>query len=381
MKNLRNTWGVLIALMLIVSLSGAQILADSIQDLNNQADEIESQNQQLEASKEEVEAYIAEIDNKISAASAQLNETNTKLDDTRVKIDKTEKELKEAQESIDIQYDDMKLRIQFMYENGDTQMLDLLLGSEDFSEFINKAEYISELSQYDRDMLEKLKHTRKKIADSKKVLETEEKNLVALQTEQENRKAQLVSLSSEKEAELAGYNDQIAENEEKLAKIENEVKAMEAKIAAAKKAQEQQQQKPNTPAPKPSGNGYYWPVPGYNNVSSDFGYRTDPIHGGSQFHTGIDIPAPTGTPVVAAQSGVVAWACYSSSAGNWVGITHSDGATSVYMHLSGFAVSEGQSVSAGQTIGYIGSTGWSTGPHLDFSVRVNGSAVSPWNYL
>lgn len=381
MKNFSKIWGVLISLALVISMSGAQIFADSISELNQQANEIESKNEELEAEKAEVQEYIDEIDSKISTAAANLNATNEKLSSTRNKIEKTEKELKEAEESIDVQYEDMKLRIQFMYENGDTEMLDLLLGSENFSDFINKAEYITELSQYDREMLDKLKNTKKKIADSKKTLEKEEKSLASLQSEQKGKMAELEALSSEKQAELANYNQQIDDNEAQMAKIESEIKAMEAKIAAAQKALEQQNNQQNKPTPKPSGNGYYWPVPGYTTVSSDYGYRTDPIHGGTQFHTGIDIPAPTGTPIVAAQSGVVVWATGSSSAGNWVGISHADGAVSVYMHMSGFAVSEGQTVSAGQVIGYVGSTGWSTGAHLDFSVRVNGSSVNPWNYL
>ncbi len=387
MKNFTKTWGVLIALTLIITLSGAQIFADSISDLNQQADEIESENQELEAEKASVEDYIDEIDGKISTAAANLNDTNKKLEETRNKIEKTEKELAEAEESIDGQYEDMKLRIQFMYENGETEILDLLLGSKNFSDFINKAEYITELSQYDRNMLEKLKKTKEKIATAKETLEKEEKSLASLQEDQKIEVANLEALSSEKEKELAEYNQKIDDNEAKMAQIEDEIADMQAKIDEAKRIQEQKEREEQennptpTPTPTPSGNGYTWPVPGYSTVSSDFGYRTDPIHGGTQFHTGIDIPAPTGTSIVAAQSGVVAWANYSSSAGNWVGITHSDGATSVYMHMSGFAVSEGQSVSAGQTIGYIGSTGWSTGPHLDFSVRVNGSAVSPWNYL
>lgn len=372
MKKIAKRWSILISLMLVLIMAGNQIFADEISDLNNQKDEIESENQELEASIENVEAYIDEIDGKISVAAAELNETNNKLEKTRDKIKNTKEELKVAEESIQEQYASMKLRIQFMYENGDTQLLDLLLGSKDFSEFINKAEYISELSQYDRDMLMQLKETKQKIANAKTVLEEKEKELVALQTEQEEKMAELESLSAKKETELASYENQIEENEKQLAQIESEIDAMEAKI-------KETQQGGNIP--QASGNGYIWPVPGHTYVSSDYGYRTDPIHGGQQFHTGIDIPAPTGTPVVAAEAGVVVWATYSNSAGNWIGVSHSNGTTTVYMHLSGFAVSTGQTVSAGQTIGYVGSTGWSTGAHLDFSVRINSDSVSPWNYL
>lgn len=124
-----------------------------------------------------------------------------------------------------------------------------------------------------------------------------------------------------------------------------------------------------------------WPLPGRTYISSYFGNRSDPFTGITSYHSGIDIPAPTGTEIHAACGGEVAWAYYSSTAGNWVGIDHGNGLYTVYMHMSKILVTEGQEVQTGDVIGLVGSTGRSTGPHLHLSVRLNGDYVEPLNYV
>lgn len=368
---------------------------DKLSDLNQQKQEAESQQQDLENSKAEAQAYIDKVDKELTALATEMYETSQKLENTQKKIKKTKKKLKNAKESINTQYDDMKLRIKYMYENGDTQMMDLLLNSGSFTDFLNKAEYITELSQYDRKMLEKLKKTKKEIADAKSTLEKEEKNLVAMQKQQESDKSALESLSASKQQELAQYDELISHNEDTAKSLENEISAQERRvaaaeqesIAAAKRAQQQAQSTPSTsstpsaPSHSATVSGYVWPLPGYTTVSSDFGYRSDPFTGATAYHSGIDMPAPSGTPIVAAASGTVEWANYSSSAGNWIGINHGNGVYTVYMHMSALLVSSGTSVSAGQTIGLVGTTGSSTGNHLHFSVRKNGNYVNPWDYV
>ena len=263
-------------------------------------------------------------------------------------------------------------------------------------------------------MLDQLKKTKKEIADAKSTLEKEENNLVAIQKQQKEEKEQLEALSESKKEELEVYKSALASNEASADAIDAEIAAQEKRIAAAeqesKEAAQQaelaarqaaeaskQQEKetqgiqqlpsttktPGTSSPSHASTvaGFTWPCPGHSVISSDYGVRSDPFTGASSFHSGIDIPAPQGTPVVASASGRVEWASYSATAGNWIGISHGNGITTVYMHMSALLVSAGQNVNSGQTIGLVGTTGSSTGNHLHFSVRVNGAYVSPWNYV
>lgn len=396
---------VVLAFVMAITLAGTvtnmNVGASKIDDLKKQKQEQEAKKEKLEKKAANAEQYIAEIDSKITNVSEQLRETNVKLDTTQQGISKAKKELKAAQKSVNEQYENMKLRIAYMYENGDTQLLDLLFNSDSVTEFLNKAEYISEVSKYDRNMLTKFKNTRQKIADTKTKLEKDEKKLLSLQQNQQTQKANLESLSANKQAELSGYEDQIEQAEAAAKSIDSEIAdqqaAIQAAIEAEKKRQEEERKKqeaaaqqpqsnpqsnPQTTQPaQPSGNGGWgWPLPGYTSISSNYG-DTD---GRSAPHNGIDIPAPSGTAIVAAASGTVAWANYSSSAGNWVGVTHANGVTSVYMHMSSIGVSAGQHVSRGQYLGAVGNTGYSFGNHLHFGVTIGtlpGNWANPWNYL
>lgn len=402
MRKLSKIISVILTIAITVTMTCSYSFADvsnekdKLGDLNQQKNEAESEKKELEDSKAKAEAYISEVDKKLTNLATEIYETSQKLEKTQKKIETTQKKLTKAEESITVQYDDMKLRIQYMYENGDSQMMDLLLNSGSFTEFLNKAEYITELSQYDRKMLNKLKETKQEIADAKSTLEKEEKNLVAMQEQQQSDKASLENLSAAKQQELAQYESLLDDNEALAAYIESQISAQEKRVAAAEEESRevariaaekaaQNQTTPNTNNVTTSHTatvgGFVWPVPGYTTISSDYGYRTNPITGAPQFHNGIDIPAPSGTPIVAAASGTVEWANPNPTAGNWIGINHGNGVYTVYMHMSAMLVSAGTKVSAGQTIGLVGTTGSSTGNHLDFSVRKNGAYVNPWNYV
>ena len=419
---------IILSLVLAVTLTCSTTFAtvneekNKLSDLNKQKQENQDQKNELESSKSEAEQYIKAVDKQLTDLASDIYNTEKELDKTEEKIKKTKKQLSAAQESIDEQYADMKLRIQYIYENGDTQMLDLILNSESFSDFLNKAEYITELSQYDRKMLNKMKKTKEKIETAKSTLETSKKSLVTMQNQQKTDKEKLEKLSESKQKELESYKTLIADNQDAEDALEQEISAQESKVAvaeqASKKAAEEASKRAAEQASKaaaerqriadakknteqqaneeqnniinnsqsttpstPSVSGFIWPCPGYTTVSSDFGYRSDPFTGKTTYHSGIDIPAPSGTPIVASASGTVAWSNMNATAGNWVGINHGNGVYTVYMHMSVRLVAEGATVSQGQTIGLVGTTGSSTGNHLHFSVRQNGGYVSPWNYI
>ena len=196
-------------------------------------------------------------------------------------------------------------------------------------------------------------------------------------------------------------NELVAGKEEELKKISADLgatkeKLEQLKVAAAEAARKQEELErlakaqasananngAGAGAPVVSGNGTFThPCPGYSRISSEFGWREAPIAGAGNNHKGMDLAAPTGTPIYAAASGTVTTARYSSSAGNWVVINHGNGLQTYYMHASALYVSEGQTVSKGQNIAAVGSTGQSTGPHLHFQVMQNGTPVNPRNYL
>ena len=387
---------------------------NKLSDLQNQKQQAQDENNKLQKSKSDAQEYIQSVDKKLTNLATEMYKTNQKLSKTEGKISKTQKELDNAQVSINEQYEDMKLRIKYMYENGDTQMIDLIFNSKSITDFLNKAEYITELSQYDRDMLNKMKKTKEKIASAKSTLVTEKKNLQTIQVQQKSDQTKLTNLSASKQQELKNYEDLIAHNEATSDELEAEISAQEKRVASAEEqsknqaaaeqarreaaAKKQQAASSNSSTGNTSSNtgsnttdtsnsgnsgssgtvsggGFTWPLPGHTTISSGYGYR------GSEFHKGIDIPASAGTTIVAAGSGTVEWANYSTTAGNWIGINHGNGVYTVYMHCSALIVSAGQNVSAGQSIGLVGNTGASQGNHLHFAVRKNGAYVNPWDYL
>ena len=385
-KNLK----IVISLLIVASLSlnfAMFVKSDKVGNLKKKQEAVSKKKETYKKKKSEAKKYLASVDKQLTDVSTQIYETKNKLGKTQKEIKKTEKRLKAAKESVSVQYQDMKKRIQFMYENGDAQMLDMLLNSKSIGDFLNKAEYISELSTYDRKMFNKLKDTQQKITKAKSNLKTEQDNLTALQDKQKADQASLKELENSKKKELAGYDDLIKDTEASEKKIADEIAAQQAAVAQAEQAEQNyNQQAAKQPKYKGSkgrpGGGWTWPCPSSHTITSEYGYRSDPFGGkGGGFHSGIDIGAPAGTPIVAACAGTVAWSSFSSTAGNWIGISHGNGVVSVYMHMSARIAKTGQHVNKGQTIGLVGTTGSSTGNHLHFGVQKNGAYVNPHNYI
>ncbi len=396
----------IISLILVASLSLTSFVfvkSDKMSNLQKQKESIAKQKEKYKKKKSDVEAYIDNVDQKLTNVSTEIYSLSKKLSKTKVKIKKTKVKLKKAKASVATQNADMTKRIQFMYENGDSEMLDMLLNSKSISDFLNKAEYISDLSKYDRKMFNKLKDTQNKIDKAKNDLYKEKNNIVKLTKKQKSEKNSLKKLEASKKKELSGYNRLIKNTKESEARIAAEIRAQQAAIEAAERAEEARQNQQannnsnnnsnntnnnssnnNNTAPKKKsvGGGWTWPCPSSHTITSEFGYRSDPFGGsGGGYHSGLDIGAPAGTPIVAACSGTVAWSNFSSTAGNWIGISHGNGVVSVYMHMSARIAQAGQHVEAGQTIGLVGTTGSSTGNHLHFGVQVNGSYVNPHSYV
>ena len=434
---MRNIWkmsSILLCTVLLI-MTPAQVLAtektaadykEEIQEKKNKAEEqkqemkdseskvgmmeetvagLNSEKKELQIAKDELSATVEELDTKLSGVQEVLTELEEDIERKTTQIEKTKERLREAESNQDEQYTSMKQRIKFMYEKGDVAYISMVFGAQNLTEMLNKAEYIEELSAYDRKLLDEYTETKYRVINLKDKLETEQVSLMETQEQAAIQEQQMTSLINQKNGEIEKYEseidtkeDAIKEYEAMIASQNATIAALEASILQAEREAEALQKEleesglsdndiDSAPSSKPvttqqvfSG-PFCMPAPSYTRVSDDYGNRIHPILGVKLFHNGIDFAAPGGSPILAAQSGTVIAAAYSSTMGNYIMINHGGGVITVYMHASALYVSAGQTVTKGQKIAAVGTTGRSTGNHLHFSVRVNGSYVSPWSYL
>lgn len=372
-------------------------------------DEAQKKADALNAQKEAAQAEQNALNTQLNQIISEMEETKKKLEAKNKEIEAAEEELVQAKVEENRQYQDMKLRIKFMYEHGDTTYLELLMASESITEFLNKADYVKQLSEYDREMLEEFQAVIKSVEEKEAQLKVEYEEIKVLRDDLIEQQGTVEALLAENKLELSDLETQIGANAKLLADLiaqAEEEKRIREEQAAAAQQQQQQQQKPSnnsggstssTPSSKPdkpsggsgtssggsSGGSYAGATGTFTNpcpgayVSSTFGYRTFD----NSFHNGLDLAAGEGTPTYAADGGRVIIAGWSDSAGNWVVIDHNNGFVTKYMHHSALYVSAGQYVNRGQMIGAVGNTGYSFGAHLHFQVELNGVPVNPQSYL
>lgn len=362
-----------VLLVFVMSLGMVlQVNATSVSEAQKKDKDLKAQKS---AAQEEKNALAAELE----GIMAEIEQTKADIEAKQQEIAQKEEELMYAQIDENNQYESMKKRIKYMYENGDTQFIEILFESKSIGDFLNNAEYIEKISEYDRDMLIEFQKICKMIEEQQKVLEEERVQLEAMQAELASQQSNLESLISAKSAEISKLEGEIADNLKKL----NEAIAEQERLR-----QEAANQNANTgtntgvagPSITPSGSGRLSnPCPSAY-ISSEFGGRKSPGGIGSTNHKGRDYAAPSGSPIYAAASGTVTTVSWNVARGYYVVVNHGDLAT-LYQHCSATYVSVGQKVSAGQNIAAVGSTGYSTGPHLHFEVHVGGVPVDPRYYL
>ena len=363
---------------------------DQISSLEEEKKKTEETIKNLEGLKADTESYVRQLDSDLEELDQELTALSGQITDKESEIEETKSQLEKAKETEEEQYDSMKLRIKYMYEKGETSYLDLLMESGSLSEMLNRAEYIQKISVYDRKQLTRYSEIKNEIAESEKKLEAEHTELVSLKEKTEAKQNSVERLVSEKTQELQKYQNQISANEAQLASYQADIKAQEDRIkqieAELKRQEEEAKKKAEaqgqTYKPVSIGNiNFVWPCPSSGRITSGFGGRTSPTEGASSNHQGIDIGASSGSDIVAAADGTVTISTYSYSAGNYIMLNHGGGVSTVYMHCSKLLVSAGDTVKKGQVIAKVGSTGYSTGPHLHFGVRLNGSYVNPSKYV
>ena len=362
------------------STKSLQEAQDEKAQLEKALKEAQSTIEDLKDSKGDIESKVTELNQQLMDISARITDLENQLTAKSEDIQETKDELAGAKEREAQQYADMKVRIQFMYENGQTSYLEALLSSRNISEFLNSADYIAQIQSYDRQKLTEYQDTVESIVNLEAQLEQEYTDLEALKSTVESNKATVAAMMRQKESELADISGDIEDAQSDADYYAAEIQAQEELIAAIKRAEAEKaaagvEEHPYT------GGAFRWPCPSSTRVTSDYGTRISPMSGASSNHKGIDIGASSGADIIAAADGTVTAASYSSAAGNYVMIDHGGGLYTVYMHASSLLVSPGQTVSAGDVIAKVGSTGISTGSHLHFGVSLNGSYVSPWSYL
>lgn len=397
MKKKRIMTIVLAGLCCLIAAFPAMATKSGLEDAKKKKTAIEQEKKRAEAALKELEtlkgdavAYVKKLDASLETLSDELSQLGTDIEAKEEQIEITKIQLQEAETIEAKQYESMKLRIKYLYEKGDSSYVDLLMQAGSLSELLNKAEYIGKISEYDREKLDEYIETKEQIAETERVLETEHGELLEMQEQTEAKHASVEELLAAKQAELKKVESQIAQAEDQVSEYEKDLKAQENSIKAIEAEIKRQEEEAKKKA-QAAGQTYKtqsigdikftWPCPASSRITSNFGSRTSPTEGASSNHKGIDIGAPTGTNIVASAAGTVVVSTYSYSAGNYVMVNHGGGVYTVYMHASKLLVSVGDTVKQGQVIAKVGSTGYSTGPHLHFGIRVNGTYVNPRQYV
>lgn len=353
------------------------------QNAKDVLDSLEEQQNNVVKEVEELDAQVTDIQSQITAKTKE----SQKLQNT---IENTQKELEQAQIAEDNQYEAMKERIQYLYEEGEVDYVDALLTSTTFSDMLNKSEYIDQLSIYDQQQLADLIQTRSDIAEYEETLESDLRQVESLKTDLKEYNNQLEEKIDEKEAQISQYDEDIDAQEALMAKFTAEREKLEKQIEEMSRQEAMKATSGGTSTYTTDGTVYdtseysgrfMWPVATGGVITSYFGYRNAPTAGASTYHQGLDIGCAYGSDIVAADEGTVIMSCYNGGGGNMVMISHDDGICTVYMHNSQLCVTVGEKVVKGQVIAKAGSTGVSTGPHCHFGVQINGTYVNPQDFL
>lgn len=350
------------------------------------ADQLQKEIEEIEAGKEDTMAYIEKLDKKTGELEEELEVLAEKIGKAETELEGIQTELAAAEAEEDKQYTTMKKRIKYMYENGSQEYLEILFSATSISDLLNRSEYIEKISNYDKTVFEKYRTSKLHVETKQQENQQKLQELEALQTETKQEKQAVKKLKANKKNELEKYNSRLEESQDKIDAYTRQAIAAEQEV---EKLLQQKQDEIDKKMAAGSGNsggsstgGLSWPLRnGAGRISSGFGPRNSPTAGASSYHKGIDIAVSSGTPILAAGGGEVVTAAYSSSAGNYVMISHGNRLYTVYMHCSRLAVKAGDTVSKGQVIAYVGSTGISTGAHLHFGVSQNGSYVNPLQYV
>lgn len=361
----RKRLALIVALLLSVCLVWDSAAVYAEKSLDELQDEIEKKQEELE----EGQAKENDLADQINDLEQSIYDLNDQIEVAEAQLEELKADLKEAQEKVDEQNTELGGRLRNMYKNGSVGFMDVLMNSSSFSEFLTNLDLVEKIYASDKDVLEELQAAHDEIQEKKDEVQALSEEL-----------AESKDLAESEMAEVEAEKKEIAADNEKNAAMLDELENEAAAVAAELAAKSGSGSASSSDTSKYSGGVFQWPSATSTTISSEYGWRICPFHG-REFHGAIDIAAGYGTGIVACASGTVISAGWNGGFGNSVQVDHGGGLVTMYNHCSSLLVGVGQHVKKGQTIAKVGSTGSSTGPHIDFRVFQDGTTQNPHNYF
>lgn len=364
-----------ISLILLTTIVSADNLYELQQKKNELEEKLSNSNQQVEQIQLEITENLKElndINEKINNYESEINSLDTEVTEMQEQINQAQEKLNLIETDYKSQKRVYEKRIVALYEAGETKYLDVLLSSRSISEFISNYYLISEIAAYDEDILANIEREKNTIDTIETELKEKQKQLKEKRNNKEKTAIILENTKLVRNEYINKLSEQEIETQSQIEVIQEELDRTNKEIEALSIG--------NLDSTYVGGE-FAWPAPGYTTITSQYGMRFHPILKLYKSHSGTDIGAPMGAPVVAANDGVVIKAAYTGGYGNMVMIDHGGGYVTVYGHASELLVKTGQAVKRGDVIMKAGSTGWSTGPHLHFEMRINGVIIDPMPYI
>lgn len=342
------------------------------QDINKQIDSAQNKVNAEKQKESAITTQINKLEKNMKNTQSEINTLDARISSLNGNIKETEDEVKKIEEDMVEQKEILSERLVFIYEQGDISYLEVLLSADDLKDFLTRYDMLQSIVNQDREMIEDLHEKNRQVVLQKNNLEIQKRELESARTKHNDEKQILLAQKDDKRKILNSVSRQRKQREQMVRDLENTSNELEQAIRRIQSGGKGEL----------TGTGIYtWPTPGYKHITCPFGQRIHPILKVRKLHTGIDIGAPSGAKIVAADSGTVIRSTYNGAYGNVVVIDHGNGMSTLYAHQSRRLVKDGDIVNKGDTIGKVGSTGWSTGPHLHFEVRVNGTPVNPIGYV
>ncbi len=398
------------ALIVMVHAASSSEIKSKLADLRAKQAEIQKQSDELEKSiaenKDQTKTLVsqkAEIDQEMEMSRQKIENLNEQIQQLNLLIAEKQTELEASvakEEALQKQY---KARLRSMEETGSVSYWSILFKASSFSDLLDRVDMIREIAESDQLMLKQLSAATQAVETERADLEQQkldlqqtEDDLAVEQAELETKRAKADTLITQMQVEYASLSDEFLAAEADEAAVREQIKKAEtdyfnalakeqAAAAAAAAAANKPSSGSNSSSSSSSGGassgGFAFPLAYSTGVTCAYGPRVHPINGNKSFHYGVDLAAGMNTEIYATKSGTVTGATYGEANGYYVTINHGDGYSSIYAHMTNYVVSVGDSVKQGQLIGYVGTTGWSTGPHLHFEILYNGSNVNPMNYI